>query len=164
MPVSELYISGIQWSFKTLNFRDSHSMDPYCSSGRGSLCTSAIFCPSQESSLTTTQQFTVTASQSRKPAPRPTALSQHPHSYAWEQPSTLAPPILPATQGILRPPCHFWHSALLHHLSTFKPGTTPTTVDCYKFRFCTPLLKYFVAASISRLPPHLCTHSFTSPK
>lgn len=66
--------------------------------------------------------------QSRKPAPILDALSQLLCSSAWAQDGTQVPPVL-ATQELLRPQGHTWDSALLHHPSTFKPGTFPTKAD-----------------------------------
>lgn len=62
-----------------------------------------LACRSQESGPQTPRRLTV---YSRKLAPRPSALCQLPGSSAWEQCSTLAPPVLPLNHGILRPPCH----------------------------------------------------------
>ena len=41
----------------------------------------------------------------REPVPRFITLGWNPHSYAWEQGSMMALPVLFATQGILRPHC-----------------------------------------------------------
>lgn len=62
-------------------------------------------------------------------APRPGALCRLPGSHPWEERSTLAPPVLPATPGILRPPCRSWNCVPLRHRSTFKPGTSPTIAN-----------------------------------
>lgn len=62
-------------------------------------------------------------------APRPGALCRLPGSHPWEERSTLAPPVLPATPGILRPPCRSWDCVPLCHPSTFKPGTSPTIAN-----------------------------------
>ena len=56
-----------------------------------------------ESTQRTALQFTV---YSRTLVPRPAARDRLPNSYTWEQCSTWMPSVFPATQGILRPPCH----------------------------------------------------------
>lgn len=101
-----------------------------------------------------------TAKQNGKSAPRPAAPTQLPHSCAWEQCCMLAPPAL-ATQGILRPHCHYWDFALLRHLSTFKPGMSPTVPNFSKFRFCTPLLIILCGSPYKQAPsplPYLRLH------
>lgn len=97
----------------------------------------------------------------KKLAPRPAALSQLPSFYAWEKHSTLVSPVLPATQWILRPFCHSWGFAPLHHLITFNAGTSLHTNQLKSSDFS---LQYFMVASTSRLSPHHCIHSYIFPK
>ena len=92
LPVSELFffflISGVQLSFKTPNFKDSHSRDPHCCSWEESCF---LFAVRQQSRQVVAQppgssQFMVI--QSSKLALRLAACTWLPHSYPWKQCST----------------------------------------------------------------------------
>lgn len=80
-----------------------------------------LACRSQESGPQTPWRLTV---YSRKPARRPTALCGLPAPTPGNRTAPWCHP-LPATQGILRPPCHSRNSAPLGHLNAFNPGSSP---------------------------------------
>lgn len=64
-----------------------------------------------------------------------------PTSLLWCLGTLLQSGILFVTLGILRPCCPFWDSALIHHLSTFKPGMSPTSADLQFPILCSLLTK-----------------------
>lgn len=85
----ELFISGMQLSFKTPNFRDSHSEDQhYTSQGMSPGASAFCWTPPRKAVAGMCGGSKFMATQSRKLAPRLTVFSQLPCSFAWQQART----------------------------------------------------------------------------
>lgn len=115
-------ISGVRRSFKTPNFRDFSGMDLCCSSRGGSHHVFAICQP-----VPGMQSLNCAAVgslwQKREESQHQDLLSAgFPAPMLRNSAAWLAPSVIIATQGILRPCFHTWGSAPLCYLSTFNPG------------------------------------------
>ena len=129
LPMSKLFYSGLQLSLKIPNIRDPGG-------GRPTVFLWGRVSPGFCQPVPKKQWHDYTAVQSLCQS-RQLALL---FAALWQSESPLLcletaqyvgmACVFLVPQGILRPHCHSWDSAPLHHLSTFKPGTSSVVADC----------------------------------